>query len=85
MERLSESEKKKAQHLGAIQASFIVRWSGAESVAIYGLVGLFTGVLSMYDAWGFCIAAIVLLGMLRPDYEAELEKLNVAAGLSSGT
>ena len=73
-ERLSETDKKRAQMLGAIQTSHIVRWAGAESVAIYGLLGLFTGVGSLYGAWGFIVASIILLLLLRPDYETELEK-----------
>jgi hypothetical protein len=76
-ERLGEAEKRKAQHLGAIQASFIVRWAGVESVAILGLVGLFTGLVPLYGAWMFCIAALALLGILRPDYEAALDQLQV--------
>lgn len=76
-ERLGETEKKKAQYLGAIQSSFIVRWAGAESVAIYGILGMMTGLLSMYGAWAFSVAAMILLGFLKPDYEAALEQLEV--------
>ena len=74
-ERLGETEKKRAQMLGAIQTVHIVRWAGAESVAIYGLIGLFTGVMSLYGAWGFIAASVILLLLLRPDYETELEKI----------
>lgn len=76
-ERLGDAERKKAQHLGAIQASFIVRWAGVESVAIFGLIGLFTGLVPLYGAWMFSIASLALLGILRPDYEAALEQLQV--------
>jgi hypothetical protein len=76
-ERLSGSEKNKAQHFGAIQASMIVRWAGAESVAIYGFLGLMTGLLPLYGAWAFAIASMLLLVALKPDYEAELERLDV--------
>ena len=74
-ERLSETEKKKAGMFGAIQTLYIIRWACVESVAIYGFVAFMMGVADMYTAWGFIVASIVLLVMLRPNYEAELEKL----------
>ena len=76
-ERLSETDKKRAQLLGAIQSSHIVRWAGAESVAIYGMIGIFTGIVSLQGAWIFQAAAILLLMLLRPDYESYLENLSV--------
>ena len=74
-ERLGERDRERARHLGAIQSARIVRWAGAESVAIYGLLALFVGVTDVYGAWGFGLAAIILLFLLRPDYESDLEAL----------
>jgi hypothetical protein len=74
-ERLGERDRERARHHGAIQSFRIVRWAGAESVAIYGLLALFLGVTDVYGAWGFGLAAVVLLILLRPDYERDLEAL----------
>jgi len=78
-ERLGERDKARARMLGGVQAARIVRWAGAESVAIYGLLALMMGVTDMYGAWAFSIAAIVLLTQLRPDYAGDLDQLDTSA------
>jgi len=74
-ERLGDRDRERAAHLGAIQQYNIIRWAGAESVAIFGLMALFTGVTNLYGAWAFMLASIILLVMLRPDFERDLEIL----------
>lgn len=74
-DRLGERDQNRARHLGAIQTARIVQWAGAESVAIYGLMAMMMGVTGMYGAWAFCLAAIGLISLLRPDFERDLEQI----------
>lgn len=72
---LTEPDQLRARLAPAVQTQAIIRWAGAESLGVYGLLALFLDLVSVYGAWTFMAASTSLLLMLRPDYESALEKI----------
>lgn len=75
IEELGERDRRRAEHLDFIQQAWIIRWAGAESVAIFALIALFMGVVGIQLAWIGQAVSLLLVLALRPDVEASLEEI----------